>query len=137
MHLKCIHELCTIILIFHSYLHHIRGILLLFNDFWYLIMISPIYGINPAQVEKPYFFPYLFQGLNDVIISYKFMGIIFFGRRKTEERRKEANGGLRAKRGCTMRPLYLAAWAHLFWDSWLRLRRSFFPKLTRDLKIPI
>ena len=34
MHLKCIHELCTIILIFHSYLHHIRGILLLFNDFW-------------------------------------------------------------------------------------------------------
>ena len=34
MHVKCIHELCTIILIFHSYLHHIRGILLLFNDYW-------------------------------------------------------------------------------------------------------
>ena len=34
MHLKCIPELCTIIVIFHSYLHHIRGILLLFNDFW-------------------------------------------------------------------------------------------------------
>ena len=34
MHLKCIHELCTITLVFHSYLHHIRGILLLFNDFW-------------------------------------------------------------------------------------------------------
>ena len=34
MHLKCIHELCTIIVIFQSYLHHIRGILLLFNDFW-------------------------------------------------------------------------------------------------------
>ena len=34
MHVKYIHELCTIILIFHSYLHHIRGILLLFNDFW-------------------------------------------------------------------------------------------------------
>ena len=31
---KCIHELCTITLVFHSYLHHIRGILLLFNDFW-------------------------------------------------------------------------------------------------------
>ena len=34
MHVKCIHELCTIILVFHLYLHHIRGILLLFNDFW-------------------------------------------------------------------------------------------------------
>ena len=33
MHLKCIHELCTIIVIFQSYLHHIRVILLLFNDF--------------------------------------------------------------------------------------------------------
>ena len=34
MHVKCIYELCTITLIFHSYLHHIRDILLLFNDFW-------------------------------------------------------------------------------------------------------
>ena len=34
MHVKCIHELCTIILVFHSYLHHIRCILLLFNDLW-------------------------------------------------------------------------------------------------------
>ena len=34
MHVKCIHELCTITLVFHSYLHHIKGILLLFNDFW-------------------------------------------------------------------------------------------------------
>ena len=33
MHLKCIHELCTIIVLFQSYLHHIMGILLLFNDF--------------------------------------------------------------------------------------------------------
>ena len=32
-------------------------------------MISPIYEINPAQAEKSYFFPYLFQGLNDVIMS--------------------------------------------------------------------
>ena len=34
MHVKCIHELCTITLLSHSYLHHISGILLLFNDFW-------------------------------------------------------------------------------------------------------
>ena len=33
MHLKCIHELCTIKVIFQSYLHHIKRILLLFNDF--------------------------------------------------------------------------------------------------------
>ena len=33
MHVKCIHKLCTIIHVFHSYLHHIRGILLLFNVF--------------------------------------------------------------------------------------------------------
>ena len=34
MHVKCIHELCTISLIFQSYLHHIRVISLLYNDFW-------------------------------------------------------------------------------------------------------
>ena len=39
-------------------------------------MISPFYGINPAQAENPYFFLYLFQDLNDVIMSYKFRGVI-------------------------------------------------------------
>ena len=39
-------------------------------------MISPFYGINPAQAENPYFFLYLFQDLNDVIMSYKFRGFI-------------------------------------------------------------
>ena len=58
-------------------------------------MISPIYGINPAQAEKPYFFPYLFQGLNDVIMSYKFTGIIFLegGRPRSEgSKQTEARG---------------------------------------------
>ena len=41
-------------------------------------MISPFYGINHAQAENPYFFPYLFQDLNDVIMSYKFRGSIFW-----------------------------------------------------------
>ena len=100
-------------------------------------MIYPFYGINTAQAEKPYFFPYLFKGLNDVIMSCTFTGIIFFRRRKTSERRKQANGGRRAKRGCPTRPLYLAAWAHLVCASWPRLRRSFFLKLPRDLKTPI
>ena len=55
-------------------------------------MISPIYGINPAQAENPYFFLYLFQDLNDVIMSYKFRGIIIlegqdFGAKEVNERR--------------------------------------------------
>ena len=39
-------------------------------------MISPFYGINPAQAKNPIFFLYLFQDLNDVIMSYKFRGVI-------------------------------------------------------------
>ena len=49
----------------------------------------------------------------------------------------EKSGGQKAERGCPTRPLYQATWAHLFWPSWPRLRRSFFPKLPRDLKTTI
>ena len=57
-------------------------------------MISPNYGINPAQAEKPYFFPYLFLGLNNVIMSCKFTGIIFLeGRRPRSEGRKQTEVG--------------------------------------------
>ena len=57
-------------------------------------MISPIYGINPTQAEKPYLFPYLFQGLNDVIMSYKFTGSFFWkeedlGAKEASKRRPE------------------------------------------------
>ena len=57
-------------------------------------MISPFYGINPAKAENPYFFPYLFQGLNDVIMSWKFTGIIFWkqedlGAREASKRRPD------------------------------------------------
>ena len=41
-------------------------------------MIYPFYGINHAQAENPFFFLYLFQDLNDVIISYKFRGSLFW-----------------------------------------------------------
>ena len=52
-------------------------------------MISPFYGINPAQAENPYFFLYLFQELNNVIMSYKFTGIIILeGGRPRSERSK-------------------------------------------------
>ena len=57
-------------------------------------MISPIYGINPAQAEKPYFFPYLFQGLNDVIMSCKFTGIFIL-----EEVRLRSEGSKQTEAG--------------------------------------
>ena len=100
-------------------------------------MISPFYGINPAQAENPYFFLYLFQDLNDVQMSWKFTGIIILeGGRPRSKRSKltEAGGG---KRGCPTRPGTVAMWAHLFWPSWPRLRRSFALKHPRDLKMPI
>ena len=55
-------------------------------------MISPFYGINPAQAENPFLFLYLFQDLNDVIMSYKFRGVIIlegqdFGVKEVNERR--------------------------------------------------
>ena len=55
-------------------------------------MIYPFYGINPAQAENPFFFLYLFQELNDVIMSYKFKGVIilegkYFGAKEVNERR--------------------------------------------------
>ena len=57
-------------------------------------MISPFYGINPAQEENPYFFLYLFQDLNDVIMSCKFTGIFFWkdehlGAKEASKRRPE------------------------------------------------
>ena len=64
-------------------------------------MISHIYGINPAQAEKRYFFSYLFQGLSDVIMSCKFTGIIFW---------KEEDLG--AKESSKRRPEGQKRWAH-------------------------
>ena len=58
-------------------------------------MISPFYGINPAQPENPYFFLYLFQDLNDVIMSYKFRGVIILegGRPRSEGSKQTEAGG--------------------------------------------
>ena len=57
-------------------------------------MIYPFYGINPAQAENPFFFLWLFQDLNDVIMSYKFRGVIilegqYYGVKEVNERRRE------------------------------------------------
>ena len=99
-------------------------------------MISPFNGINPAQTENPYFFLYLFQDLNDVIMSYKFTGVNILegedlGAKEVNERRPED------QKGGPTRLQYQATWAHLFQPSWPRLRLSFTLKHPRDLKIPI
>ena len=59
-------------------------------------MISLFYEINPAQAENPFFFLYLFQDLNDVIMSYKFTGIIILegGRPRSERSKRTEAGGL-------------------------------------------
>ena len=70
-------------------------------------MIFPFYGINPAQAQNPYFFLYLFQDLNDVIMSYKFTGVIILegedlGAKEVNERRpKDQKGGSHAARYCS------------------------------------
>ena len=61
----------------------------------------------------------------------------YFGKRKTSERRKQANGGQKAERGWPTRPGTVAAWGPLIWASWLRCRRSFVHRLRLDLKTPI
>ena len=99
-------------------------------------MIYPFYGINPAQAENPFFFLYLFQDLNDVIMSYKFRGIIILegqdlGAKEVNERRSED------QRGGPTWLQYQAAWAHPNWPSWPHLHRSFAQKHPRDLKTPI
>ena len=47
------------------------------------------------QAENPYFFLYLFQDLNDVIMSYKFTGIIILegGRPRSEGSKRTEAGG--------------------------------------------
>ena len=62
MHIKCIHELCIIILIFQSYLHHIRVISLFYNDFGKISQFFYFSGINPALAENHIFYILMFQG---------------------------------------------------------------------------
>ena len=61
----------------------------------------------------------------------------YFGRRKTWERRNQANGVQKAKRGGPTRPSTVAAWDPPFWPSWLFCRRSFVHRLRLDLKTSI
>ena len=62
MHVKCIHELCIVLLIFQSYLHHIRVISLFYIDFGNISLFPYFSGINPTQAENPSFYILMFQG---------------------------------------------------------------------------
>ena len=62
MHLKCINELCTIIVILQSYLHHIRVKSLFYIDFGDNSKFPQLFGINPALAENPIFYILMFQG---------------------------------------------------------------------------
>ena len=89
MHLKCIHELCIIILIFQSYLHHIRVISLFYIDFEDNSQFPHLFGTNPAEPENPFSTFLTFRDPNDVQMSYKFTGIIILeGVRPRSERSK-------------------------------------------------
>ena len=62
MHAKCIHELCIELLIFQSYLHHIRVLSLFSTDFGNISQFPYFSGINPALAENPIFYILMFQG---------------------------------------------------------------------------
>ena len=62
MHVKCIHELCIVLLIFHPYLHHIRVISIFYNVLGNISHFPYLFGINPALSENPFFYILMFQG---------------------------------------------------------------------------
>ena len=82
MHVKCIHELCIIILIFPSYLHHIRVIWLIYIDFGDNSQFPQLFGINPAEPENPFFHVFDFQGPKRRPNDLRFHGDHFFEERK-------------------------------------------------------
>ena len=96
MHVKCIHELCIILLIFQSYLHHIRVISLFYIDFGNISQFPYFSRINPTLAENPIFYILMFhrpkRRLNDLIFcgDYILEGI---KRRSQGSARNEVRGG--------------------------------------------
>ena len=85
MHVKCIHVLCIELLIFQSYLHHIRFISLFSGD---ISQFSYFSGINPALAENPIFYIFEFQGPKRRPNDLKIYGDHFL-----ERRRRMSEGG--------------------------------------------
>ena len=95
MDLKCIHELCIELLIFQSYLHHIRVISLFSIDFRNISQFSYFSGINPALAENPIFYIFEFQGSKRRSDDLKIYGDHFLEGRK---RRSEGSEKVEARR---------------------------------------
>ena len=121
------------LLIFQSYLHHIRVISLFYNDFGNIWYVSYFYEFTLHR-QKTLFLSFNVSGAQTTSKSPANLRASIFGRKKTWERRKQANGAPRAKRGGPTRPLYLAAWDPTNWASTLCCRRSFLHRLWFDLK---
>ena len=95
MLVKCIHKLCIIILIFQSYLHHIRVISLFYNDLGKISQFSYFSGINLALAENPIFYILMFQEPKRRPIDLKIYEDYFLEGRK---RRSEGGEKVEARR---------------------------------------
>ena len=89
MHVKCIYELCTILLVFQSYLHHIRVISLLYNDFWEYYIYFLFMELTLRRQKTLFFFLLCFRDPNIVQITCNFTSVIF--RKEHDLEAKEAN----------------------------------------------
>ena len=78
MHIKCIHELCIIILIFQSYLHHIRVISWFYNDFGNISQFFYVFELTLHWQKTLFSIFWCFRDPNDVKLTWKFMRIIFW-----------------------------------------------------------
>ena len=95
MHVKCIHELCTLSLIFQSYLHHIRVISLFYIDFGNISLFPYFSEINPTQAENPISFLLCFRDPNVVQKLWKNTGVSILegGRPRREGSKQTVAGG--------------------------------------------
>ena len=91
MHVKCIHELCIVLLIGY----HIRVISLFYIDFGNISQFPYFSGINPALAENPIFYILMFKGPkrrpNDLEI-YEHQVLEGTKRRSKESKQAETQG---------------------------------------------
>ena len=97
----------------------------------------PIYLELTLHRQKTLVLYYNVSGTQTSTKSPRNLRASIFGRKKDYGKRKQANGGPRAKRAWPTRPQYQAAWDPPVWASWLRCRRSSLHRLRLDLKTPI
>ena len=92
MRVKCIHELCIILLVFKSYLHHIKVISLFYIDFWDNSQFPYFSGINPAPSGKP-----IFNVLNFQVSKRRANNLIFYGSHFLERTKRMSEGSQRTE----------------------------------------